>query len=305
MSPFLLRRFPPQAWGQFLLILLLCWPSYSVWAAPTTTPMIQTIKGSRDANFQQWVKQLAQAQVIYLGETHDRPADHQAQMEIIQALLQKKPGIALGLEMFQRPFQGVLDRYLAGQLTEVQLQEESEYAQRWGFPWSSYAPVLRLAKEHQLPVLALNTPTEITRQVARNGLESLISTDFTYIPPLEAIDLTNQAYRQRLAEIFQAHHQGQSHSLDLDRFFQAQVLWDETMAAVIADYVKQHPEKTLIVLVGQGHLHYGDGIPQRVQRRLATMAQFRQVTVLLNPDPGLAWQSPTDQPIADVLWYSQ
>ncbi|AFY60232.1 ChaN family lipoprotein [Synechococcus sp. PCC 6312] len=304
MSPSLSRRFSPQAWGQFLLVLLLWWPSYPVWAAPTATPVIETIKGSRDPNFQQWVKQLSQAQVIYLGETHNRPTDHQAQMEIIQALLPKKRGIALGLEMFQRPFQGVLDRYLAGQLTEVQLQEESEYAQRWGFPWSFYAPVLRLAKEHQLPLLALNTPTEITRQVARNGLESLTATDFTYIPPLEEIDLTNQAYRERLGEIFQAHHQGQSNSQDFEKFFQAQVLWDETMATVIANYVKQHPQKTLVVLVGQGHLLYGDGIPQRVQRRLSAMPQFQQVTVLLNADPGLAWQLGGGQPVADVLWYS-
>lgn len=305
MQHLLLRRVSHQAWGQLLLVLLLWWPSYPVWAAPTTTPVIETIKGTRDINFQEWVKELAQAQVIYLGETHDRPADHQAQMDIIQALFQEKSGIALGLEMFQRPFQGVLHRYLAGELTEVELQQKSEYAQRWGFPWSFYAPVLRFAKEHQLPVLALNTPTEITRQVARQGLASLESSDFTYIPPLEEIDLSNQAYRQRLAEIFQAHHQGQSHSLDLDRFFQAQVLWDETMAAVIAEYVNQHPEKTLVVLVGQGHLLYGDGIPQRVQRRLAGMAQFRQVSVLLNPGTGLAWQSLTGQPVADVIWYSE
>lgn len=305
MHPFLSRFFTHQAWGQYLLILLLWWPSYPVWAAPTSTPAIQTIKGIRDANFQQWVNELALIQVIYLGETHDRPADHQAQIAIIQALYQQKNGIALGLEMFQRPFQEVLNRYLAGQLTEVELQENSEYAQRWGFPWSFYAPVLRFAKEHQRPVLALNTPTEITRQVARNGLGSLTATDFTYIPSREQIDLSNQAYRQRLAEIFQAHHQGQSNSLDLERFFQAQVLWDETMAAVIADYVKQHPQDTLIVLVGQGHLLYGDGIPQRVQRRLSAMPQFRQVTVLLNPETGLAWQSPDGQPVADVLWYSQ
>jgi uncharacterized iron-regulated protein len=105
-----------------------------------------------------------------------------------------------------------------------------------------------------------------------------------------------------LAAIFQAHHQGQTQSLDLSRFFQAQVLWDETMAAVIANYVRQHPQKTLVVLVGQGHLYYGDGIPQRVQRRLAQVSRFRQYSLLLSPDPGLPPVSITGLALADFIW---
>ncbi len=301
-------RFSPQAWGQLLLIFVFWWPGYAVWAAPhglvNASGAIPVIQGSQDLQFSQWIRQLSQANVIYLGETHDRLADHHVQAEIITAIFQEKQEIALGLEMFQRPFQEVLDRYIAGNLTEVELQQQSEYAQRWGFPWSFYAPVLRFAKEHQLPVLALNTPSEVTHKVARQGLESLADPDLTYIPPLEQIDLTNQAYRQRLAEIFQAHHQGQSNSLDFDKFFQAQVLWDETMAAVIADYVQKNPDQTLIILVGQGHLHYGDGIPDRVARRLKTVPNFRQYSILLSPDPDLARQSPSGQRIADFLWSS-
>ncbi len=300
------QKLSSQAWGSLIVIFVLWFSSYAVWGAPksldpppVTIPVVQR---SQEPGFSQWIQHISQANVIYLGETHDRLADHQAQAEIIQALFKQNPNIALGLEMFQRPFQGVLNRYIAGELTEVGLQTESEYGQRWGFPWSFYGPVLRFAKEHQLPVLALNTPSEITRQVARQGLESLSEADFSHIPPLDEIDLSNQAYRQRLGEIFQAHHQGQSHSPNLDNFFQAQVLWDETMAAVIAEYVQKNPQKVLIVLVGQGHLHYGDGIPSRVERRLNQFPNFRQYSILLSPDPDLAQLSPTGQPLADFLW---
>ncbi|MDG2990072.1 ChaN family lipoprotein [Candidatus Synechococcus calcipolaris G9] len=243
------------------------------------------------------LQELSHSTVIYLGETHDRVADHQAQLTIIDQLYQKRP-LAIALEMIQRPFQAVLDGYIAGELTELELQEQTEYAQRWGFSWQLYAPIFRFAKENGVPLIALNTPTEVTRKVAREGLNSLSREEQTYIPPLDEIDLSNEAYRQQLAQIFREAHQGQSHSLDLDKFFQAQVLWDETMAAAIANYVEAHPEHLVVVLAGQGHVRYGYGIPDRVARRLEDAPSFQQQIILLNPSEGDR-QTPG---IADWFW---
>jgi uncharacterized iron-regulated protein len=67
-----------------------------------------------------------------------------------------------------------------------------------------------------------------------------------------------------------------------ERFFQAQVLWDETMADRIA---RSAPTAQVIVLAGQGHLIYGYGIPDRVARR---QPGIRQTVILLSPDPELA-----------------
>ena len=57
---------------------------------------------------------LSDANVIYLGEQHDRHSDRQKQLEIIQALYRRNPQLAIGLEMFQRPYQQYLDAYIAG-----------------------------------------------------------------------------------------------------------------------------------------------------------------------------------------------
>jgi uncharacterized iron-regulated protein len=101
---------------------------------------------------------------VYLGETHDSPEDHQAQLEILQALYREKlknakdataPRLVIAMEMFQRPYQNILDQYIAGKITEEQLIEQSEYEERWGFPWEYYAPILRFARAHQLPRLSL------------------------------------------------------------------------------------------------------------------------------------------------------
>ena len=233
---------------------------------------------------------IAAQQVIYLGETHTSQSDHSAQLELIEALTvatqteadkAEDKQIVIGLEMFQRPFQPVLDRYLAGEISEAELVAQSEYEMRWGYDWELYAPIIRYAKANQIPLIALNTPTEVTRQVVREGLASLSGDALTHIPPVEEIDTTDQAYRDSISAVFSAHG-GAGHSLDFENFFAAQVLWDETMADSIARYYQKNPQSQIIVLVGKAHVTENYAIPDRVTRRIADDS-FTQ-TVLLLPE---------------------
>lgn len=256
--------------------LVLCWGFPLGLIQPAIAAEKQAIVSKKDI-----IAQLAQADVVYLGENHDSVAEHQAQLEIITALYQKNPRIAIALEMFQRPFQPILDRYLAGEISETQLREQTEYDQRWGFDWEYYAPILRFAKAHNLPIIALNTPTEITRKVASQGLKSLSGEDFRYIPPVAEIDLNNQAYRQMLQNIYSDHnHNGHGNSDGFENFFAAQVLWDETMADAIAKFYQANPNYQIIVLAGQGHIIHGYGIPNRVQRRIKNKSFVQQWQLL-------------------------
>ena len=211
------------------------------------------------------------ASVVYLGETHNDAADHAAQLEIVQAL-DARNEVAIALEMFQRPFQPVLDEYVAGEITEEELIARSEYETRWGFDWEFYAPILRYAKDNQIPLVALNTPTEITRQVASEGLESLDGQDFQYVPAVDEIDLSDEDYRASLQSIFSAHG-GHGSSDGFENFFAAQVLWDETMAEGVARQLEAEPDRQVVVIAGEGHVGYGYGIPNRVARRLPEVEQ--------------------------------
>ena len=246
---------------------------------------------------------LTQSQVIYLGETHDSEQDHQIQLEILQALQVRNPKLILAMEMFQRPYQSVLDRYLKRELSESELIDRTEYLTRWGFPWTLYENILRFSQLKNIPVVALNTPTEVTRKVGRKGLESLTLADRRFIPPLSEIQIGPVWYRDRIQQIYTEMHQGKGNSDGLTRFFQAQVLWDETMADRIAWAVREYPDHQIVVLVGQGHLLYGDGIPDRVMRRLSpSHPGFSQVSLILNPDPSLPLtDSVTQRSIADWL----
>ena len=287
------------AWS--LGIFFLCTtPTY---AESPSTPLQQE---QQQLTQQQILQELIKANVVYLGETHNSPEDHKAQLEILQALHQQNPKIAIAMEMFQRPFQDVLDQYLAGKITEAQLVEQSEYDERWGFPWEYYAPILRLAKVNQLPVLALNTPTEVTRKVARSGLESLTTDERRYIPPFSEIRTDNADYRKMAQEVYEQHHQaGHGNSTSFERFFTAQVLWDETMAETIAQFVKANPGYQVVVLAGKSHIVYGYGIPSRVARRLNNN-QLVQRSVLL----GVSQEAQSagekgEKAIADYFWQHQ
>lgn len=309
------KRQITKLWGCSLGIFLLCTtPTY---AQSRSTPFQQQ---QQRLTQQQILHELTKANVVYLGEAHNSPEDHKDQLEILQALFQEKTlvreasrsedspplrdqKIAIAMEMFQRPDQDQLDQYLAGKITEAQLLEQTEYEQRWSFPWEYYAPILRFAKAHQLPILALNTPTEITRKVARNGLESLTIEQRRQIPPFAEIRTDNAAYRQMVREIYEQHHQaGNGNSTSFERFFTTQVLWDETMAEKIAQFVKEKPDYQVVVLAGKGHIIYGYGIPSRVARRL-DHNQLRQRSVLF----GVPENPPSDgeKVIADYFWQHQ
>jgi len=282
-------------WAWYLSAMILAVPAVQA-------QTVMQVRSEQNQAVSVVLKDLAQAQVVYLGETHDSLADHQAQLEILRQLHQQNPRLAIGLEMFQRPFQPVLDRYLAGEIDLDQVRRQTEYDRRWGFPWEYYAPILEFAQANDLPLIALNTPTEVTRKVAQQGLEQLSVEDLRYIPPLDQIRTDNAAYRALIRQAYESFHEGKGNSRDFERFFLAQVLWDETMADRVYQVLQKKPGYQVVVLAGQGHMLYGYGIPSRVARRWSGAKPLIQRIVLLNPDASL--QSPTGDAIADYFWYS-
>ena len=271
------------------------------WSFPIF-PTKQLIFLAEEINYshQDIIKKIIKANIVYLGETHDSVVDHQKQLDIIQKLYQRNQKIAIAWEMFQLPYQSFLDDYLTSKISETELKQKTEYEKRWGFDWEYYAPILRFAQAHQLPLVALNTPSEITRKVSQAGLESLTESELEYIPPKEEIDLNNQDYRQMLLDIYQQHSDaGHGNSDGFERFFLAQVLWDETMAQTIALFHQKNPEYQIVVLAGKGHLIYDYGIPSRVERRL-NQHNLLQYSIFMGSQQQIKLQG--EKPAADYFW---
>lgn len=231
---------------------------------------------------------LARKRVVFVGESHSALSHHLNQLAVIRGMHGRVPQLAIGVEYFQRPFQGALDRYIAGEISTEQLLIETEYFRRWRFDFRHYAAIFEFAREHRIPIIALNASHELTSAVSRDGLGGLSGTQRGELP--ERIDHENHAYRERLREVYDRHPA----SGDFESFHQVQLVWDETMAETAAGYLKEHRDTQMVVLAGHGHLAYGDGIPQRLQRRLDVDA-----AIVLND-----WSGPIEPALADYLLLS-
>jgi uncharacterized iron-regulated protein len=252
----------------------------------TLTAVVETDDVS---TMDQLLDKLTSKRVIFVGETHNRYEDHLDQLAVIEGLHKKGRDLAIGMEMFQQPFQAHLDAYVKGEISEKELLRNTEYFDRWRFDYRLYRPILRFAREHGIPLVALNLEKEITEKVGDGGIGSLSADERPRIP--EEIDRDDQDYRERIKAVFEQHPIAKDEGFE--NFLEVQLLWDESMAERASRYLREHPGKTLVVLAGIGHLEYGQGIPKRLLRRVPV-----ESAILLN-----GTERPVEPQIADFLLY--
>jgi uncharacterized iron-regulated protein len=208
---------------------------------------------------------LAEERVVFVGETHTHYGDHLNQLAIIEQLHARDPSIAIGVEYLQRRFQRKVDDFIAGRTTERDFLRDTEYYSGWGYDYRLYAPIFRFAREHRIPVVALNVPPSLPAAVAKVGYEGLSPEQKAVLP--KDIEPASDAYEAELREAFGAHGAHGESQLRFDRFVAAQLVWDEGMAESAAEYLEANPGRRMVILAGSGHLAFGYGIPQRVARR--------------------------------------
>lgn len=254
------------------------------------------LKTGKAIDFPTLIDQLGPVNVIFVGEIHNNPEHHLIQVQLLQALMTRyAPPVAVAMEFFDTTRQSVLDRFMAGDLDENAFLKEVDWENAWRFPYRLYRPLLWVAKDKGSALLGINAPNRIVRKVARTGLESLPPEERNQIA--RDIDLKNNAHRDYLSSIFKQHGSGKKspHGLgNFDYFYQAQCVWDETMAQTIADYIKVHGGK-MVVFTGNGHIVNRFGIPERVLRRV----DINAATILLYP---LTERTIINRRLADYVW---
>jgi len=207
---------------------------------------------------------LARARMVHVAESHDQAGHHRLQAQVIDLLGQYPGRTAVGLEMFHRRSQPVLDRYTARRLTEKAFLKEVDWKKTWGFAWKLYAPILRTARRYRMPLVGLNIPRSLIRQVSRHGLDKLPANLRKQLP--RKIKLDDDAHRKSFFAMMGG-HPGADRAR-MERYYQSMCVWDATMADTAARFLKSHPEiRRMVVIAGSGHLAFGHGIPDRAARR--------------------------------------
>ena len=248
------------------------------------------LRTGKAISFDQLINQVGSNRLIFVGEVHNNPDHHLIQVQILQALMSKHASLTVAMEFFQETVQPILDHYMDGAITEEVFLKDVGWYKSWAYDYHFYRPLMLMIRERDGKALAINAPKGIVKKVARSGLSSLELGERNQLAG--HIDLGDEQHRAYLREIYEKHVHPDLKRFDY--FYQAQCVWEDTMAENIAEHLKKHKEK-LVVFAGNGHIINKYGIPNRaISRTTVPMA-----TIVLQP---LTGPLNIRRGMADYIW---
>lgn len=237
-------------------------------AAPGAVPTVVARQGAALTSWGDYLSALSAASVVCVGEEHDKASHHRVQAETVAELAARGLPVTVGLEMVSTDQQGTLDDFMAGRMSESDFA--AWWDKNWGFPYPIYKPIFDAARAARLPVVGLNVPRPLIREVARKGVAGLTPAERAQLPA--SIQESGDArYRAYIEASLDEH--GPMPPDRRARMREAQAVWNEAMGARAASLAASG--RVVVVVAGQGHMLYGAGIPESAARRGA-----RAVTVL-------------------------
>lgn len=213
---------------------------------------------------EQYLPNLYNKNVILLGEHHANQSHHDWQLLLLKKLHSKNPHIVIGLEMFPRRKQALLDKWINKDIDQNEFIKASEWDEIWAFDFNQYLPLLTFAREKGIPLVAINVDKSLLKMVGKHGWEN--------IPQQHRLGIGDPAkpgksYVRQLATSFQGHYEDPSKisKQAFLRFVQQQLLWDRAMAEGLAAARKNSPDKQIVGIVGSWHIINGHGIPHQLK----------------------------------------
>lgn len=217
---------------------------------------------------EQFTAKIPKGSIVILGEQHNFLPIQQAQMAVLQSLRNRGHKVNVGMEFLKYPDQQYVDALRAGKLNETEFKKLAWgdanfvfYRDQMLFPNSTNGET----------TFAINSPKEIPIAVKTRGLANLTETEKSFLPP--DFQVGGPTYRERFIERMIGHV---SDEAAMNRYFEAQSVWDDTMAWKICEAAKTS-SNTLVIVVGQFHVEHGDGLPARVRARCASSQQMTTV----------------------------
>ena len=200
----------------------------------------------------------APAALLLLGEVHDNAAQPAQRLQRLQQALADGMRPALLMEQFDRERQPQIDQMLADapavlprspaqvQALADQLEALAGGAQA-GWDWALYRPLIKLALQQGLPLVAANVSRGDARAVIQQGLAAR---GFEAAVPADILAVQ--------AAAIQASHCGRVDATTARRMAQAQVARDQFMARQLV----AHAGRGAVLLAGNGHVRKDQGVPR-------------------------------------------
>ncbi len=222
------------------------------------------------------VDDVAEADVVFLGEQHGNPVGNFQELEWLRMLHERRSHVVLSMEFFERDVQTTLDAYIAGEIDEEQFTDEARAPKGYQ---REHRPLIEYCKKHGIKVVAANAPIDMVRKVSHGKLDSVVGMDFA---PRET-SAPKDAYWDAFVAAMEGH--AGVDEATMMQFYRAQCLRDDAMAESIIEAIDSGGERPLVVHVS-GNMHVDDhlGTVARVRSR---RPDLRCVVMVMETEPSL------------------
>jgi len=222
------------------------------------------------------MENLSTRQIVLLGEDHTSFEHHRWQLQTVTGLHVLQPDLMLGFEMFPRRVQPVLDRWVAGKLSEAEFLEQTEWHKVWRYDPALYMPLFHFARMNRIPMVALNVDRSFTSAVRHGGWDAVPDDQREGVSrPAPA----SPGYLEELAEVYRAHssppsgaeHDKKEHDkpstpddTGFRHFSEGQLTWDRAMAEALNGALRQPNTPLVVGIMGAGHIMHRYGVPHQL-----------------------------------------
>jgi uncharacterized iron-regulated protein len=226
-------------------------------------------RSGRPVGFERMIDEMRTARIVHVGETHNSMPMHEIEFQVIRALYARDRHLAIGLEMVPVTLQEALDKWTAGILTKEEFLREIRWYVTWNFNFGYYEKIFDFAREHRLPIYALNAPREVISKIRMRGWDALTDEEKAFFPGVP--DTTNADHRALIRAVFESSDipegmKGPGLDSVFEGLYRSQSAWDEVMGANAVKAVEAEGRR-LVVCVGSGHLLYNLGLNRRAYER--------------------------------------
>ena len=197
---------------------------------------------------------------VLLGEVHDNAAGQQQRLQALTRAVEAGWRPAIAMEQFDRERQADIDRARRERPRDAQYVIAQATGPRSGWDWALYRPVVSLALQYDLPLLAANLSRADAAKIVRGGLNEVFAPEqqawlgLDKPLPADLVDMQTAA--------LDAGHCGHFPRAMLPGMLNAQAARD----AVMAQTMKAYADRGVVLIAGNGHVRRDLGVPRWLDR---------------------------------------
>jgi len=245
------------------------------------------------------VARINKADVLLLGEVHDNTLHHELQQKLLNARIDSGARPALMMEQLDAASQPVLDQALAGSDRDVVMSNVTAMIKFTDAQF--YSPLLAIAVDNQLPIIAANVPNQHLQPVIWKGYAAY---DADELKRLAVVEVWNESRQKFLVNNMGGAHCGQLRDELREGLTRSQRLRD----ALMADSAVSSIARGVVAIVGSSHARRDIGLPLYFAARAPTASIVSIGFVEVSPgraDPNTyIGESATGEAPFDLIWFT-